>query len=79
MIRPETRDQAPRQRVAAEQFSEEKTRHRVQQLRIEKRCSILRLSEAIRCDVETVAAYERGDAILETSVVRTMERVLNAM
>lgn len=55
---------------------EEKDRHRIQKLRIEQRLSIGELARRIKVEPETLAAYERGDAILEAEVVAAMERVL---
>ena len=56
---------------------ETKTRHRLQQLRISKRISISSLAESIKCDVETIAAYERGDEVLDGETLRQLERHLS--
>ena len=61
---------------AGEQVAEEKTRHRLQRLRIDRRMTVAQLADAVKCDVAVVAAYERGDAVLDADVVRRMERVL---
>lgn len=58
--------------------SQEKLRHRLQKMRIEKRWSINNLAEAVACDVESIAAYERGDELLSADVLKTMERILSA-
>ena len=56
---------------------EESTRHTIQKLRIQKRMSIAELAEAVHCDVETLAAYERGDEVLDAAIVKTIERTLS--
>ena len=56
--------------------TEEKTRHRIQRLRIERRLSISSLADMARCDVETLAAYERGDEVLTEDVLRRLDRIL---
>lgn len=52
-------------------------RHSLQQLRIQKRMSIAALAETVHCDVETLAAYERGDEVLEATLVKAIERTLS--
>lgn len=54
----------------------EATRHRMQRLRIGKRISISELAETIKCDVDLMAAYERGDAVLDAKLVVELQRVL---
>lgn len=56
--------------------TEEKSRHRIQRLRIERRLSISSLADMARCDVETLAAYERGDEVLTEDMLRRLDRIL---
>ena len=51
-------------------------RHRVQMARIERSWSILELSSKIGCDVDTLAAFERGDDILSADLRTALSRIL---
>ena len=75
MVRPSHASVA-QQEVGASYSSGEKARHRLQQLRIANRISIASLAEAVGCDAETLAAYERGDELLGNDVLRRIERHL---
>lgn len=55
---------------------EEKARHRIQKLRIEKRLSVGQLAAAVDCDAETLAAFERGDEVLGAPLMRRLEQRL---
>ena len=57
---------------------ESKTRHRFQRLRISKRCSIASLAAIIKCDADTLAAYERGDELLDKETLLKLERCLSS-
>lgn len=64
---------APSSRVA----SHDKTfRELVQRARIERRLPLATLASHVECEVETLAAFERGDEVLPPSTVEKLERVL---
>ena len=75
MVRPQYTDTANDPKDITP--DETKTRHRLQQLRIAKRISISSLAEVIKCDVETLAAYERGDEVLHNETLKQLERHLS--
>ena len=52
-------------------------RERMQIARIERRMTIDDLANALKCDAETLAGFERGDEILPESLQKTIRRVLN--
>ncbi|MBM74316.1 MAG: hypothetical protein CMK59_02850 [Proteobacteria bacterium] len=56
-------------------LAEGKLRHHFQQQRIGKRLSIAELAEAISCDTETLAAYERGDDLLNADMIKKLKRI----
>lgn len=51
-------------------------RLQVQTARIERRWSIADLGSRVQCDVETLAAFERGDEVLDHAVVSRVRRIL---
>ena len=80
MIRPSLGKADPSeemQPIAFVRSSESKTRHLIQKLRIEKRLTVAALADAVKCDVETLAAYERGDELLNTDMIKQLERYLS--
>lgn len=53
-----------------------KFRQRVQQARIEQRLSVADLAAQSRCDIETLAAFERGDEVLSPEVQKRLRALL---
>jgi ribosome-binding protein aMBF1 (putative translation factor) len=51
-------------------------RHRAQIARVDRQWSIAELAAHVRCDVETLAAFERGDALLDEPVRRRLADAL---
>jgi DNA-binding XRE family transcriptional regulator len=76
MVRPSHAHASQQEVGGASHSSGEKARHRLQQLRIANRISIASLAEAVGCDAETLAAYERGDELLNNDTLRRVERHL---
>jgi ribosome-binding protein aMBF1 (putative translation factor) len=66
--RPDQRDTARR--------AEEAWRHRVQVARVDRQWSIAELGARVQCDVETLAAFERGDALLDEPARRRVAAAL---
>jgi len=69
------RDAAP-QAHDAQLRCQQNVREKVQIARIERRMSVAQLAQATRCDVETLAAFERGDEVLSAQVVDALRREL---
>jgi len=61
---------APPERAA------EEWRHAVQRARINRRWSVADLAARIQCDVETLAAFERGTHLLEESIQKRLRKEL---
>ena len=51
-------------------------RHRSQRARVEKRLSVDDLAVLVRCDSETLAAFERGDEVLSAEHQQRLRKVL---
>ena len=51
-------------------------RERMQIARIEQRLTVLELAQRVHCDVETLAAFERGEEILDDTTQRRLRREL---
>ena len=52
-------------------------RHRVQKARIAKRMSLQDLSQVVKCDIESLASYERGDGVISNDVLERIMKSLN--
>jgi len=52
-------------------------RERMQIARIQNRLTVHELATRIRCDVETLASFERGDDVISDEVHRRMCKELN--
>lgn len=52
-------------------------RERMQIARIERRMTVDDLAQALRCDAETLAGFERGDEVLPEALQRSIRRHLN--
>lgn len=63
---------------AASAEARRNVRERLQRTRIEKRLSISALAAQSRCDVELLAAFERGEDLLSADVLRRVEAALAA-
>jgi len=59
-----------------EQRSVQDLRERVQTARIERRMAISELAQRVKCDVETLAAFERGEEIVSEAVQKRLNEVL---
>ncbi|MEC7000297.1 MAG: hypothetical protein VXX04_00515 [Actinomycetota bacterium] len=51
-------------------------RERVQIARIDRRLSIVELAAMVQCDADHLAAFERGDGIMDTSTQGRLRRTL---
>ena len=51
-------------------------RERVQIARIDRRLSIIELASLVQCDADQLAAFERGDGIMDTSTQARLRRTL---
>ena len=51
-------------------------RYRVQMARVERRWSVADLAARVKCDVETLAAFERGDEVLHGELQQRLRVVL---
>lgn len=64
-------------RVIAPAHETTEWRHRIQRARIEQRWSLADLATHVKCDVRALAAYERGDEVLDATVHRVLCRTLS--
>lgn len=51
-------------------------RHAVQMARVEKSLSIQELSNKVKCDPDTLSAFERGDDVLSEDLQRSLKHLL---
>ena len=73
LSRPRAPTQEPLNASMAERVE---LRQMVQRARIEQRRSVADLAARVQCDVETLAAFERGDEILGADVQKRLRAVL---
>ena len=59
------------------QMLNDETRYKIQKARIEQRISIAKLAQMVKCDIETISAYERGDETLDTATINNIQRILD--
>ena len=57
--------------------SKSEMRHKVQKARIECRMALCDLAQQAKCDLETLAAYERGDDVLNGEIMARIMKILN--
>ena len=69
-------DAAPRPRATSHEQAEASWRHRVQIARVDRQWSIAELAAHVQCDVETLASFECGDALLDEPVRRRLAAAL---
>ena len=67
---------APAQEAGASVAERAEWRQTVQRARIGLRCSVAELASRVRCDVDTLAAFERGDGVLAADVQRRLKEAL---
>lgn len=63
--------------LAARATPAEEFRHRLQAARIDRRMSIAELALNVKCDAETLAAFERGTEAMDADMQRRLRNVLN--
>ena len=52
-------------------------RFRVQMARVERRWSVADVAERVQCDMETLAAFERGDDVLNAALQQRLRSALD--